>query len=132
MKPPNEVIHELVKQWLGKAEEDLEVAEYLLSRQTPYLGVIAFHAQQAAEKYLKAYLVHHQIEFPKTHHLGELLDLVARANPSLAAELRDITVLNPYGVEVRYPGDSPLISPQEAQVAVSLAQKVQQSILPRL
>jgi len=39
---------------------------------------VGFHAQQAAEKFIKAFLVRHQIEFPKTHDIGLLRQLVAR------------------------------------------------------
>lgn len=59
----------LVRQWLAKADEDMAVAERLFKEEMPFLNAITFHAQQAAEKYLKAYLVHRQIEFPKTHSI---------------------------------------------------------------
>lgn len=67
----------------------------------------AFHSQQAVEKFLKAYLVRYQIEFRKTHDLGELLDLAASVDPSLLDELGECVWLTPYGVEYRYPGQYP-------------------------
>jgi len=36
----------------------------------------AFHAQQAVEKFIKAYLVKNQIEFRKTHDIGKLINLI--------------------------------------------------------
>jgi len=54
-------------------------------------------------------LTFNQIEFPKTHDLGALLDLVSPVDEPLAESLNDILLLNPYGVEVRYPGDMPKI-----------------------
>lgn len=95
MRPSEQVKRELIQQWLAKAEEDFRVVEYLLTDDTAYLSAIGFHAQQAAEKYLKAFLVLNQIEFTKTHNLGELLDLFSQVDPSLALSLRDITALNP-------------------------------------
>ena len=129
MRPPEEVKRELVQQWIAKAESDFGVAEHLLSGASPYLDAVGFHAQQAAEKYLKAFLVEHQIEFSKTHNVGELLDLVATADSSLAESLRDAGALTPYGVDIRYPSDFPEMTPEDAQVAVELAGKVRNAIL---
>jgi hypothetical protein len=66
MRLPDEVRRDLVRQWIGKAEQDLTAAEILLMSATRLPSVIAFHAQQAVEKYLKAILVRHQVYFPKT------------------------------------------------------------------
>ena len=60
MKPPEEVKRDLVRQWLTKAENDLGVARHLAA-ESGYFTAVAFHAQQAAEKYLKAFLVEHQV-----------------------------------------------------------------------
>ena len=72
MKPPEEVKKVLVRQWLDKAEQDLNAAEALLDKDTPFLFPACFHAQQAAEKYLKAMLTWHQIEFQKTQATKEI------------------------------------------------------------
>jgi len=132
MRPPDEVRRDLVRQWVAKAAGDLAVASLVLSEATSALWAAGFHAQQAVEKYLKAFLVHHQIEFPKTHNLGVLLDLIQRADGSIAAALCEATALNPYGVDVRYPEDSPEVTPEDAQRAVALAEKVRDTILPAL
>jgi len=63
MRPPEEVRTDLVRQWLARAGEDLGVAEHLLESETPYYASVAFHAQQAAEKYVKTVLVHHQLPY---------------------------------------------------------------------
>ena len=81
MKRPEETRRELVREWLEKSQNDLGLAEYLIRERSPYLNAIGFNAQQAAEKILKAFLVRHQVEFPKTHNIGELLDLVAHVAP---------------------------------------------------
>ena len=132
MKPPEVVKGELVRQWLAKAEEDFGVARYLLAREAPYESAIAWHAQQAAEKLLKAVLVHHQVEFPKTHDLGDLVDSVAAVDSPLARLLGDPTALNPYGVEVRYPGNFPKITPEAAREAVDIVDKVRSVVLSTL
>ena len=132
MKPPEEVERELVRQWLGKAEQDLKAAESLLSQERPLLYPSCFHSQQDAEKYIKAYLTWHQVEFPKTHDFDELLDLIGRADKTLAERLGDTPLLTPYGVEIRYPSDIPEPTPTEAKEALELAKKVRDTILPLL
>ncbi len=82
MKPPDEVKRKLVQEWIAKAEQDLKAAEALLLGEPPLTYPSCFHSQQAAEKYIKAFLTWHQVEFPKTHAFGELLDLVSKVDRS--------------------------------------------------
>lgn len=117
---------------MTKANEDLAVAQHLLSQQPHYLAIIAFHSQQAAEKCIKALLVRHQVEFPKTHDIEELLNLVASVDACLADHLRGAAALTPYGVEARYPADFAEVGEADAQVAVETATRVRETIAPVL
>lgn len=72
----DELIRRLVEEWMRKAEEDIKAADALLSVEFPLLFSSCFHSQQAVEKYLKALLTLHQVEFPRTHSIRELLDLI--------------------------------------------------------
>ncbi len=128
MRSPEEIKRELVQQWLDYADEDIGLAEHLVSESAAYPRAIGFHCQQAAEKFLKALLTRHQVEFPKTHDLGQLLDLVAAVEPQLAQSLSEVIALNPYGVAARYPGDAPGITADEASSAVLLAGTVRERI----
>ena len=128
MRPPEQVKRELVGQWLVRAEADLAVAERLLPEGDRHAWAVAFHSQQAVEKFLKAFLVRWQIEFPKTHDLAQILGLVEAKDKVLAKSLCDATALTPYGVEVRYPGDSPKATSDDARHAVQLAALVRQRI----
>jgi HEPN domain-containing protein len=132
MMPHEEAMRKIVAEWVHKADQDFAAAEHLLSQEQRFSGIVAFHCQQAAEKYLKALLTCWDIEFPKTHVLAELLDLVDSHDAELATSLRDAVVLTPYGVLIRYPGDRPEASPAEAREAVELARKVRQAVLPLL
>lgn len=105
---------------------------HLVAEGCIYRGAIGFHSQQASEKFVKAHLVLHQIDFPRTHNLGELLDLVAGENSELAALLHEITALNPYGVEYRYPGDFPQVTQEDAETAFRPAERVRTAIMPGL
>lgn len=87
MKPPDDVRRNLVRQWLVRAFEDLSVARLLIESKSPWHATAAFHSQQAAEKFIKALLVDNQIEFPKTHNIGDLVALTGMINASLPTEL---------------------------------------------
>jgi HEPN domain-containing protein len=131
MKLPDEDLTRLVAEWLEKADADMELVEHLL-RDESFPNAIAFNSQQAAEKYLKAFLTANQMDFPKTHDLKELLKLVAKADADLAASLRDTSILTPYGVDLRYPGDRPNATEDDAREAVGLADKVRGAVMKRL
>jgi HEPN domain-containing protein len=131
-KPPEQVREEFVRQWLLKAEEDLNAAKSLLAHGTTFLSTACFHSQQAAEKYLKAFLTRHQAEFPKTHDIDELLDLISPINGDLSASLREAAILTNYGVDVRYPGDSPTVTANDAKEALRLAERVRKLVLELL
>ena len=86
-----------------KADLDLQAARLLCAGELDDYFVSGFHAQQAVEKYIKAFLVRHQIEFPKTHDIRRLRQLVARRDATLVERLERADVLTPYGVDMRYP-----------------------------
>ncbi len=129
MKPPEEALRELVREWMAKAELDYRAAERLAHDEDPIRPIIAFHCQQAAEKYLKALLVRLGIEFPRTHNIGELLDLLIPVAGNVATSLREANTLTPYGVEIRYPSDFPDVLPGEEAALLALAQRVRQAVL---
>jgi len=133
MKPPEEQVRKrLVGEWLDKAETDLQAAGVLLSCDPQLPNPSCFSSQQAAEKYLKAFLVHNQVDFPKTHDIQEILDLVEPINSGLAQSLGDVITLTQYAVEIRYPGDMPEPDSAEAATAFDLAKKVRDAVLRAL
>ena len=75
------------------------------------------------EKYLKALLVKENIEFPRTHDLIILFNMIPSKN-TLTIEKHDLLALNRYSVESRYPGDLEPYSLEEAMDAIAIAQKV--------
>lgn len=132
MRPPEDVKVELLRQWIAKADADLQAAEALLKADLPSLYPTCFHAQQAAEKYLKGLLTRYQIEFPKTHAIEQLLALLKPTLPDVALALCEAAGLTPYGVEIRYPADQPEPSVKEARRALELARKVRDAVMPLL
>jgi HEPN domain-containing protein len=103
MKPLEPVQRKLVGRWIEKADEDWRTVKCLLNEEDPLRNIVAFHCQQAAEKYLKAWLTSRNADFPKTHDLKELLALIAPLDADLAAELGAAVILTPFGVSIRYP-----------------------------
>ncbi len=84
-----------------------------------------FSLQQAAEKYLKAFLVKQGYSVPKTHNLYYLLSLCQRVEKKFERLEDDIGFLSEYAVESRYPGDPPIIySESEAKLALLKAKKI--------
>jgi len=132
MKPPEGVKREFVVQWLQSADSDMAAAKHLLSGGAELARGATFHAQQAAEKYLKAVLVWHQVEFPKTHDIGRLTDLLETVDTHLADRVREASVLNPYAVEARYPSDLPRPTLAESREALAIAARVRDTVLQHL
>ena len=131
-QPKDETIRTMVKDWMYKAELDMKAAETLVV-DGPLLHFPACaHWEQAAEKYLKAYLTSKQVEFPKTHSIQALLDVIKTVDAGLATKLAGAAALTPFGVEMRYPkGDKPP-DPKEAQKVKGLAKMVQEEVEKRL
>ena len=88
--------------WLAKAAQDEWVVERLINDPDAPDEILGFHAQQAAEKLLKAALCAHKIAFPRTHQLDELLDLAREQGLAVPEELEDLRYLSPFAVELRY------------------------------
>jgi HEPN domain-containing protein len=105
---------------------------HLLRTGIEYRDVVVFHAQQAAEKYLKAFLVWQQTEFTKTHDIGRLVRLAGEVDRPLVEVLAGAADLTPYGVEYRYPSDNPEVTGPDAERAMDLASLVRAEIRRRL
>jgi len=127
----DQVIWDFVQGWLRKAEGDLRAAERILEVEQEDWFASAFHAQQAAEKFLKAFLVRHQIPFPKTHDITRLLELAVQSDPQLKAELSSAAMLTPFGVEFRYPEEE-TANFETAKKALQEAKRVKEAVLGRL
>ncbi|HHB90828.1 MAG TPA: HEPN domain-containing protein [Anaerolineae bacterium] len=120
-----------VRAWLNKSHHDLEAAEWLLARPKPLTTAAGFHAQQAAEKALKAYLTWQEQPFGKTHSLVALVGQCMHFEQEFATLRQAATTLTPYAVASRYPGDLPELSEEEAREAVALARQVWDFVLSR-
>ena len=132
MKQPEAALRELVLKWIEKAAADFDAAEQLCAHGGRFREIVAFHCQQAVEKYLKALLVRHQQEFPKTHDIAKLVDLLGAVDASLAESLRDADVLTPFGVDVRYPSDAPELPVGGETKVLDIARRVRDAVVMSL
>ena len=98
----------------------------------PFAEDIVFHAQQATEKVLKAFLSWHRLPFRKTHNLVELGEACTHIDPSLESLLRRAAPLTEYAWKFRYPGDPEDATAREAADALATAHAVFTTILNRL
>lgn len=126
--PKIEKILEVVRGWVTKAENDLKTAALTLKggKDAP-TDTVCFHAQQCIEKYLKALLTLKNIDFPKTHDIEKLLDLLP-ANIDLPLSIKQQRQLTGYATAARYPGDYEEISTAEAQQALRIARRIRKEI----
>ena len=127
MNVPDIVVRE-ARRWLRFSAGDLDVAQRLLADRQSAPRYICWHSQQAAEKALKAALVLEEIDFPFTHDLNALCNLLPdrwllRANHSELAELTE------WAVEARYPGERPEAIESDAIRAESQARTVRDSVV---
>ena len=99
--------HDLARDLLGLAQDDLVAAEALLDVAAVSDAIVGFHAQQAVEKAFKAVLADHGASFPFTHNVGLLMTLCADTGALAPSSLADADLLTPYGVAPRYDAKTP-------------------------
>jgi HEPN domain-containing protein len=94
-------------EWVAKAEGDFAVMERESQIEThPNYDAVCFHAQQCAEKYLKARLCEAGAVFGKTHDLVALLEQILEEEPGWEEFREDLAYLSDFAVTFRYPGES--------------------------
>ena len=110
------------RDWLRHAQSDLGLC--LIERPRGVLAeALCFHAQQAAEKAIKAVLVSGGVRVPRTHNIRALVRALPEAI-SPPEEASDWAVLTDYAVAARYPTDTESVTEDELLRAVSMAQRV--------
>lgn len=124
-----------VRAWLAHAREDWHTVEICMQAKQPPYTSVCFHAQQAAEKYMKALLVARGVVPPRTHDLLQLNALSAKAGADLSDIDRECELLGQYAVEPRYPdmvAPRLVASAEEAKRAIIAARRVKIVIGPLL
>ena len=120
----------IVGEWFSKGQKDIDDAEFLLKNNRA-LENIAYHIHQAAEKYLKGYLIDNGWKLEKIHDLVRLLEEAININKSFnrfAASMRKITNFYfesryPTGYEVEYTKQELKKAIKESKAMISLIKK---------
>lgn len=126
--PAPERVVAVVGEWVAKAENDLKNAAHTLELEEDCpTDTVCFHAQQCAEKYLKAFLVSVGADFPRTHDMETLVALLP-AGIAVGLAVTEQRRLTTYATVNRYPGDYEPISLTEARQAVKIARRVRRAL----
>jgi len=111
----------IVREWLEKADEDFRFAEANLTDGSEFYAQLCFHFQQAAEKYLKAYIIGKNLQFDRVHDLVHLLKTCSTHAPEFSELKEDCILLNTAYIETRYPVHWPTDYTRETTQQAKLA-----------
>jgi HEPN domain-containing protein len=112
------------EEWLAIASTDLKTAKKLIGGNDPVFNTAIYHAQQCAEKALKAYLSFKQNPIVKTHDLGELVELCIPFNEGFSDLMDDADILTPYNILYRYPPFITVADEEDVKGAIEKAEKI--------
>ncbi|HTV48642.1 MAG TPA: HEPN domain-containing protein [Phycisphaerae bacterium] len=127
----DESVKELVREWLTRANRDLQAAQILASADKPLLDIAIYHCQQAAEKSIKAWLQSNDMPFSKTHDIEDLVEQALKIKPGFEKWIKAGAALTPYVAAFRYPGgsDEPMPTRKEFNEALQYAQAIYEYVL---
>jgi HEPN domain-containing protein len=123
---------DIIKLWIEKGDHDLGTAIITHKHIPKYSDTIAFHCQQAVEKYLKSYCVHLGIKIPRTHDLIYLLEVINQKEDIQKNWFDKLLILEDFAVEIRYPDQSIKLAEEEIKEAISIAKMVRTEIAQKL
>jgi HEPN domain-containing protein len=97
---------DLARVLLERAAGDEALVRRLLDDTEIPDAIVGFHAQQAAEKLIKAVLAVRGVRFARTHDLGYLIGLVESNDVDAPPALAEADALSPWAVDFRYETES--------------------------
>ena len=106
---------------LQRSRSDISLARAVLNSPDVLREDVCFHAQQCAEKALKALLVHLEVSYQRTHALEALIDVLKESGVEVPQEVDRSFSLSQYAVETRYPGEWEPITEEETRSALEMA-----------
>lgn len=123
MSGRREAIQKRAGDLLARSGDDLRIARLMLGEASPPAWAVAFHAQQAAEKAIKAWLTFHEIDFAHTHDIRLLLEMVDPGE-AWATRARPAIALSAYATTSRYVIHARDITREQGEEALALAELV--------
>ena len=119
-------------EWFRTAETDRLAVATLLTAPDQLWSIITFHAQLAAEKYLKGYLAFRRQEPEKIHNLVALLEKAMKFDMSLNRLINDCEHLSYFSVEARYPENEESYTEAVALDAIAASDRICTAIQERI
>ena len=117
-------LHDLVSEWLRYSKTDLDVAKQLYECMHPRpLEIICYHAQQSAEKALKAVLISNNVMVPKTHDMNKLREMCSEYDSSFSEITTQCSSLHPYSIMPRYLFEIEILD-SDAEIAISKSTEI--------
>ncbi|HLD82772.1 MAG TPA: HEPN domain-containing protein [Candidatus Omnitrophota bacterium] len=117
-------LHKLAQEWFKKAQADIDFANLGL-RETEHYGEVCFLCQQAAEKYLKGFLVANNIAPKKIHSTAALITKCASINREFNELVDQCKVLDRYYIPPRYPVPAKIqYHKQDAREAIETTESI--------
>jgi HEPN domain-containing protein len=110
--------------WLLYAKSNLNLAEKGGKLKGIRFEDLCFNAQQAVEKALKAVCLANDLEFPKTHSIVRLIDILETAKIKIPNYIRASDTLTQFAVETRYPSVTEKITKEEYKEVITIASRV--------
>lgn len=121
-----------IQLWIEKADHDLGTAQITYLHIPKFRDTIAFHCQQAVEKYLKSYLLFLDIPFTRTHDLTYLLGLISKTENISDETYEKAAELEDYAAEIRYPETVIKLTDQDVEKAIQIAIWFRQFVMKRM
>ena len=122
---------EQIKRWIEKADHDLGTAIITHLHIPKYRDTIAFHCQQAVEKYLKSYIFKLGIKVKRTHDLVFLLEQIDEKEKINQKWFDKVFELQDFAIEIRYPDQIIELTDEDIDVAINIAKEFREMILEK-
>ena len=120
---------EELRQWFFLANRNLEAARHLAKNTNPMLvEIICNNCQQSAEKDLKGFLFHNNVDFPKIHDLSELVAMCIEIDSEFMKFTNQCRYLNNFAVMPKYPNELQ-INEDDAKTAIRFAEEIKEFVL---
>jgi HEPN domain-containing protein len=121
-----------VEDWVLLADKDLKAAEIIINDEHPLTNIVAFHCQQAIEKYFKAFIIEKDGTLIRIHDLIKLNGMITEIK-DLGIDEKELIVLNEVYMDSRYPGDLGLMPDgmptiEQAKEFIEYAKKIKNII----
>jgi len=123
---------EVIELWLHKADEDELNIKSILKHRDGTPSAACFLSQQMAEKYLKGFLIFIKNDLVKIHDLIKIEEIISEFFSDINVVHTEVSMLNGFYIETRYPGDFPEFSWAEAEEAYESAKTIKNFVLEKI